>query len=163
MSAEEQVARGPASRGEVSPGLFAALRDRYGIRGGGVKDLGGSSNLNLLVTDIPDGADVTGAAQGRRRYVVRVYRPWVTAERLADMQLVRRRLASGGVPCVQPVSTLDGESWITVDGRLVVDSRRMVARSHGPARDRSRAGERGAAGGCRGLSDVHVVLPRRRR
>ena len=55
MSSDEQVARGPASRGEASPGLFAALRDRYGIRGGGgVTDLGGSSNLNLLVPDVPD-------------------------------------------------------------------------------------------------------------
>ena len=120
MSAEEQVARGPASRGETSPGLFAALRDRYGIRGGGgVKDLGGSSNLNLLVTDVTDGAEVIGVAQGRRRYVVRVYRPWVTAARLADMQLARRHLARGGVPCAEPVSTLNGSSWITVDARLV--------------------------------------------
>src|SRR5438876_3644070 len=123
MSADEQVARGPASRGEASPGLFAALRDRYGMRGSeGVKDLGGSSNLNLLVpdvpdvpdvsdvsdvSDVPDGADVTNVARGQRRYVVRVYRPWVTAARLADMQLVRRQLASGGVPCSEPIRTLN--------------------------------------------------------
>jgi Ser/Thr protein kinase RdoA (MazF antagonist) len=108
------VARGPRLRGEASPHLFAALRDRYGIRDGdgtNVHDLGGSSNLNLLLTD-------TDAA-GPRRYVVRVYRPWVTAARLADMQLVRRQLAQGGVPCALPVSTLDGEPWIVVDGRLV--------------------------------------------
>src|SRR4051795_3212578 len=93
---EEQVvvARGPALRGMPSPALFDALRDWYGIGGGeGATDLGGSSNLNLLLTD------VTG---DRRRYVVRVYRPWVTAARLADMQFVRRRLASGGVPFAQP-------------------------------------------------------------
>jgi hypothetical protein len=70
----------------------AALGDRYGIGNGeDSKDLGGSSNLNLLLTG-------TG---GRGRYVVRVYRPWVTAARLADMQLVRRRLALGGVPCAR--------------------------------------------------------------
>jgi homoserine kinase type II len=104
----DAVARGPASRGEASPALVDALRDRYGIRGGeGARDLGGSSNLNLLVAD------------GRQRYVVRVYRPWVTAARLADMQLIRRRLADGGVPCASPILTTDGDSWITVDGCLV--------------------------------------------
>src|SRR5205085_3720246 len=45
--------------------------------------------------------------------------PWVTAARRADMQLVRRRLAQGGVPCALPVRTLNGEPWIVVDGRLV--------------------------------------------
>lgn len=107
MSAEE-VARGPASRGAASPRLFAALRDHYGLRDGDhAHDLGGSSNLNLLL------------AAGPHRYVVRVYRPWVTAARLADMQLVRRRLAQGGVPCALPVPTRTGESWIRVDERLV--------------------------------------------
>jgi homoserine kinase type II len=48
-----------------------------------------------------------------------VYRPWVTAARLADMQLVRRRLATGGVPCAQPTLTHAGETWIVVDERLV--------------------------------------------
>ena len=85
----------------------------------GIKDLGGSSNLNLLVTDGPDGPDATGVTQSTHCYVVRVYRPWVTAARLADMQLVRRQLANGAVPCVLPIRTLDGESWVTVDSRLV--------------------------------------------
>jgi homoserine kinase type II len=101
-------------RGEASPHLFATLRDRYGIGegdGANAHDLGGSSNLNLLLTD-------TDAA-GPRRFVVRVYRPWVTAARLADMQIVRRQLAQGGVPCALPLPTLDGEPWIVVDGRLV--------------------------------------------
>ena len=103
-----EVARGPASRGEASARLFAALHDQYGIRGGeGAHDLGGSSNLNLLLPD------------GQHRYVVRVYRPWVTAARLAAMQLVRQRLARGGVPCPQPIPTRTGESWIQVDDRLV--------------------------------------------
>lgn len=105
---ENGVARGPALRAEASPALFHVLRDRYGLRNyDGARDLGGSSNLNLLI------------ANCRRRYVVRVYRPWITAARVADMQLVRGRLAHGGVPCVQPVGTLDGESWTAVEGRLV--------------------------------------------
>ncbi|HEY0069195.1 MAG TPA: phosphotransferase [Chloroflexia bacterium] len=103
------MARGPALRAEASPNLFDALSGRYGIEGGkGWKDLGGSSNLNLLVTDTTN-----------RLYVVRVYRPWITAARLDDMQFVRRRLARGGVPCAEPALTLDGESWVVVDGRLV--------------------------------------------
>src|SRR4051794_4787392 len=102
MNAEEEqvvVARGPELRGAASPDLFDVLHDRYGIGGGeGAKatDLGGSSNLNLLLSDTDDDG-------GQHRYVVRVYRPWVTTARLADMQLVRRRLAAGGVPCAQPV------------------------------------------------------------
>lgn len=102
------VARGPAGRAAISPRLLAALRDHYGLREGDrARDLGGSSNLNLLLTE------------GRDRYVIRVYRPWVTAARLAAMQLVRRHLARGGVPCAEPISGRSGESWIQVDGRLV--------------------------------------------
>ena len=88
--------------------LFQALSDHYGINyDKEVVDLGGSSNLNLLVCD----AD--------RRYVLRVYRPYVTVDRLADIQLVRRELSTHGVNCSEIVSTLSGQSWIAFDGRLV--------------------------------------------
>jgi hypothetical protein len=60
--------------------VMAMLRERYGIEGSQARDLGGSSCLNLLVAD------------GPARYVVRVYRPCVTAGRLAAIQLVRRTL-----------------------------------------------------------------------
>jgi len=103
----KQVARGPALQAKVSPALFDALSQHYGIQGDDSSDLGGSSNLNLLLDD------------GQARYVVRVYRPWITAARLADMQLVRQQLACGGVPCSQPIHTLTGESWILVGDRLV--------------------------------------------
>ncbi len=84
------------------------LADRYGIRHTGeVRDLGGSSTLNLLVRD------------DERRYVVRVYRPWATAGRLAAMQGARRYLASAGIPCAVPTPTVDGAPWTTVDDRLV--------------------------------------------
>jgi Ser/Thr protein kinase RdoA (MazF antagonist) len=101
--------RGPALRAAPSPELFAALRQRYGIHAAGAHDLGGSSNLNLHVTD---------AASGRR-YVVRVYRPWVSPARLADLQRVRQALAHGGAPCAGPLPTLDGESWLVLGDRLV--------------------------------------------
>ena len=88
--------------------LFQVLSDHYGINyDKEVVDLGGSSNLNLLVCD----AD--------RRYVLRVYRPYVTVDRLADIQLVRRELSTHGVNCSEIVSTLSGQSWIAFDGRLV--------------------------------------------
>jgi len=70
-------------------------------------DLGGSSNLNLLLT---------GA---HSRWVVRVYRPYVTVERLEAIQTVRRELSTAGVPCEGLVHTNDGRPWITFDGRLV--------------------------------------------
>jgi hypothetical protein len=60
--------------------LTQALLRRYGIEVGRCRDLGGSSNLNLLVFD------------GAARYVVRVYRPYVTAGRLAAIHHVRREL-----------------------------------------------------------------------
>src|SRR5690242_5092763 len=108
MMSIDGVARGPAGRAAISPRLLSALRDHYGLREGDrARDLGGSSNLNLLLTE------------GRDHYVIRVYRPWVTAARLAAMQFVRRHLARGGVPCAEPISTRSGESWIQVDGRLV--------------------------------------------
>jgi homoserine kinase type II len=95
-------------RAEPSPALFGLLRNRYGFDGADdATDLGGSSNLNLLVR----------AEDGR--YVVRVYRPYVTSARLADIQRVRRTLVAGGVPCSDLVTTRDGEPWILTEGRLV--------------------------------------------
>lgn len=108
MTTGEPVLRGPALRAMPSPALFDVLRARYGLESASsATDLGGSSNLNLLV-------------QARaERFVVRVYRPWVTAARLAAMQSVRRRLAEDGVPCAPPLRTHDGAGWISVEGRLV--------------------------------------------
>ncbi len=85
--------------------VLAALREHYGIAGSQYRDLGGSSSLNLLVADGPD------------RYVVRVYRPSVTPSRLADINLVRRQLARGGVPVPQAVPTREGGEWATIGGR----------------------------------------------
>jgi Ser/Thr protein kinase RdoA (MazF antagonist) len=95
-------------RATLSPELLEAVRDCYGpVSVSGVVDLGGSSNLNVLVQN------------GNLRYVIRVYRPYVTEARLRDLQLVRRELAAGGVPCSAALPTRDGQPWITIDGRLV--------------------------------------------
>ena len=75
--------------------LFQALSDHYGINyDKEVVDIGGSSNLNLLVCD----AD--------RRYVLRVYRPYVTVGQLADIQLVRGELSTHRVNCSKTLLTL---------------------------------------------------------
>jgi homoserine kinase type II len=102
------VARGPALRAKDTPALRDILRAHYGIDSRtDARDLGGSSNLNLLVAD------------NDARYVVRVYRPWVTAARLAAIQRARQALDQGGVPCPQPIPTRDGARWASLDGRLV--------------------------------------------
>lgn len=103
-----RVDRGPAQRPQSSDDLFRVLVDRYGIRpSGNARDLGGSSTLNLLVED--DG----------RRYVIRVYRLWMTSRRLAAMQTARRHLAAVGIPCALPISTHDGRSWATMSDRFI--------------------------------------------
>lgn len=70
-------------------------------------DLGGSNNLNLLVTD------------GRSLRVARVYRPFVTEQRVAALQAVRQHLASHGVPSVEPIPAVGGRGWETFEGRAV--------------------------------------------
>jgi homoserine kinase type II len=88
--------------------LLDLLHSQYGIDSpADIRDLGGSSNLNLLVA----GRDA--------RYVVRIYRPWVTAARLADIQRARQVLNRGGVPCPATLPTREGAGWIEFDSRLV--------------------------------------------
>ncbi len=95
-------------RAASSVELEELLRRSWSVRPlGPDSDLGGSSNLNLLVGD------------GLTRYVARVYRPFVTAERLAVIQAVRRRLSDGGLPVVESIPTLEGHPWSVLDDRLV--------------------------------------------
>jgi len=95
-------------RATPSDRLLVAVNEAYGIAcGPALVDLGGSSNLNLLV----------GA--GADRSVVRVYRPYVTADRLQAIQGVRRALARAGVPCAPLVWTRDGHPWLAFEHRLV--------------------------------------------
>jgi hypothetical protein len=67
------------TRAIVTPDLEEFLRAHWGVRpAGAAADLGGSANLNLLVTD------------GRSLRVARVYRPIVTGRRVAALQGVAR-------------------------------------------------------------------------
>ncbi|GHO84839.1 phosphotransferase enzyme family protein [Dictyobacter formicarum] len=91
-----------------SPELFDFVQASYGVEfTESPMDLGGSRNLNLLVS------------AKEKRYVVRVYRSWVTAHRVADIQRVHRLLSSGGIPSPVVVPTLAGTSWTFHKGCLL--------------------------------------------
>ncbi|MBN2046227.1 MAG: phosphotransferase [Anaerolineaceae bacterium] len=95
-------------RASADEALLNAAREAYGIEfGGETIDLGGSSSLNLCLTDVCD------------RWVLRVYRPYVSADRLEAIHQARRALTRGGVPCDAVVRTLDGRGWITHERRMV--------------------------------------------
>ena len=84
------------------------MRAHWGVRPArAASDLGGSANLNLLVTD------------GGSLRVARVYRPFVTGQRVAALQAVRRHLARHGIPCPEPIPSLGGRRWETFQGRAV--------------------------------------------
>jgi hypothetical protein len=70
-------------------------------------DLGGSANLNLCFADASN------------KWVVRVYRPYVTTERLRAIQTVRHELSLAGIPSDCLVMTGNGQPWMSFDGRLV--------------------------------------------
>ena len=95
------------TRAIASADLEEFLRAHWGVRPAAAADLGGSVNLNLLVTD------------GRSLRVARVYRPFVTGQRVAALQAVRRHLASHGIPCAGPIPTLGGRGWETFQGRTI--------------------------------------------
>nr|WP_238345707.1 phosphotransferase [Actinopolymorpha cephalotaxi] len=73
----------------------------------GIRDLGGSSNLNLL------------AGRAGRPVVVRVYLPWVDSVRLTDLQRIRGLLREAGVPTPRLLPTANGRPWTSLGGRLV--------------------------------------------
>jgi homoserine kinase type II len=92
-------------RAAPSPDLFERVREAYGIAADeSAIDLGGSANLNLLIGG---------------RWVVRVYRPYVTPARLDAINIARSALALGGVPTSEALPGLDGRPWTTLAGRLI--------------------------------------------
>ena len=106
------------TRAIVSPDLEEFLRAHWGVRPAGpVPDLGGSANLNLLVTD------------GRSLRVARVYRPFVTGQRVAALQAVRRHLARHGIPCAEPIPGTSGRGRETFQGRAVEVEPYVAARA----------------------------------
>ncbi len=71
-------------------------------------DLGGVFNRNLRLPDADHG-----------EVVVRVYRPWVTAARLASIGAIRQRLADRGLPVVVPIERDEADRAVRVGWRMV--------------------------------------------
>lgn len=95
-------------RATSSPELFEGLSKYYKLEAGNdVIDLGGSSSLNLLVTE------------NQRRYVVRVYRPYVTEARLQLISLMQHTLTAQGIPCPKVITSQEGQPWVRIADRLV--------------------------------------------
>jgi Ser/Thr protein kinase RdoA (MazF antagonist) len=96
-------------RAEPSPELVDAVRHAYGLEVvlDPVRRLGGSSSLNLL------------ARRGQRRFVLRVYRAYVSPERLRAINAARSALAANGIPRAEVLPTREGRLWFTFADRLV--------------------------------------------
>jgi Ser/Thr protein kinase RdoA (MazF antagonist) len=115
----DDLEAGYGARAEPTPVLLAAVWAAYGLDGEaasegsdgpgahGIRDLGGGFTLNLL------------AKRHGRHVVVRVYRPWVSVARLADLQRIRELLREASIPTPAVVPTVDGEPWCRLHGRLV--------------------------------------------
>lgn len=100
-------------RPSASTELVEAVRREYGLSLLGARDIGGSTNLNLL------------ADRGDSHLVVRAYRAHVTSARVSAIQEVRACLAANGLPCAEPVLTRGGATVIEV-GRNVVEVEAFV-------------------------------------
>jgi homoserine kinase type II len=95
-------------RAEYSPTLLESVKRNYGIEPSeDPQDLGGSSNLNVLLND------------DDQKWVVRVYRPSVSRARLHDIQTARIELACSGLTCAVPSPTRGGKTWAEHEGRLL--------------------------------------------
>ena len=95
------------TRATVSAELWEVLTAGWAIPRQRGRDLGGSLNLNLLVS------------RGDERLVVRVHRPSVSPARLEAIQHARQQLDAAGVPCSALVVARDGVRWARAAGRLV--------------------------------------------
>ncbi len=90
--------------------LLAFVAERYGLPVGHPRRPGGGFNLNVLLDD----------------HVLRVYGPWVSAERLTAIQGMRRTLRSRGVPIPDLRLALDGAPWCAF-GECVLEVERYVS------------------------------------
>jgi len=99
-------AAGGAACAPWCPRNCGVLAARWAIPRQPGRDLGGSLNLNLLVS------------RGAGQLVVRVHRPSVSPARLEAVQAVRDRLDAAGVPCSALVPARDGARWARAGDRL---------------------------------------------
>lgn len=127
------------TRATVSAELWEVLAAGWAIPRQRGRDLGGSLNLNLLVS------------RGDERLVVRVHRSSVSPARLEATQHARQQLDAAGVPCSALVVARDGVRWARAAGRLVEVERYIPydGRMHTPPR---------LARGLPRLGRVHALL-----
>lgn len=83
----------------LSSNLLQFVANQYDLDVNNPRDLGGSFNLNVLVDN----------------HVVRVYGPWVSAERGQELQRIRQALKLQGIPIPELRPTLSGSLWSTFD------------------------------------------------
>jgi len=95
------------TRAVASRELWEVLAARWAIPRQHGRDLGGSLDLNLLVS------------RGDDQLVVRVHRPSVSPGRLEAIQHTRQQVHGAGVPCCALVADHDGAGWARAGGRLV--------------------------------------------
>ncbi|NOK64424.1 MAG: phosphotransferase [Chloroflexi bacterium AL-W] len=96
----------PGERAMVSPYLLITLTYGLGTLTT-IHDLGGAYNLNLVLH--------TAIGQ----YVARIYRPWVTAERLQALQSLKYDLYTLNLPVILPCPTCTGTTYTTFEDRMV--------------------------------------------
>src|SRR4051812_45480054 len=94
---------------ELSVALLHFVEKFYGLSIDHPVKLGGSFNLNVLVND----------------HVMRVYGPWVTMERLLELQRIRQILKSRGMPLPELRPACDGSFSCTFSD-CVVEVERYV-------------------------------------
>ena len=94
------------TRAVASTELWQVLAAQWAVPLQPGRELGGSLNLNLLVS------------RGGDQLVVRVHRPSMSRARLEDIQQVRNGLHDAGVPCSALVPARDGARWAQAAGRL---------------------------------------------
>ena len=96
------------NRAELTKELRELLSDEYGFeKSTEYTDLNGSSSLNLY------------AKANQIQYVVRVYRPYVTSERLDDIISIRAELNEHGIPFSKTCKNINGQNYTVWNGRLV--------------------------------------------
>ncbi len=94
-------------RATLTPELQEFIKHNYGYENVlRVSDVGGSSCLNILLET------------SMSKYIVRVYRPYVTPTRLLEIQRVKKFLRDNGVPCPQTISK-PGHSFYVYQNRLI--------------------------------------------
>lgn len=95
-------------RAALTASLCEAIQAYYGLDTfQSCEDLGGAYNLNLRLQT------ASGA------YVARVYRPWVTWQRLHTLQDIKHWLHEQQVPVILPVPTITHTTIASHDGRLI--------------------------------------------